>query len=43
MQPKAVESAINAMGRGRMKIDHYRNGTCLDCGEDGLVYAIDRR
>ena len=43
MQPKAVESAINAMGRGGMKIDHYPNGTCLDCGEDGLVYAIDRR
>jgi hypothetical protein len=42
MKPEAVETVIKVMGRGGMKIDHYPHGTCLDCGNDGLVFAIDR-
>jgi hypothetical protein len=42
LEPEAVERAIQTMSRGGMKIDHYPYGTCADCGEDGLVFAIDR-
>ena len=42
LKPEAVEKAIHVMSRGGMKIDHYPHGTCADCGEDGLVFAIDR-
>jgi hypothetical protein len=42
MKPDAVDTAIQVLSRG-VKIDHYANGTCAECGEEGPVYAIDRR
>ena len=42
MSPDTVDAAIIVLSRAGTKIDRYVNGTCLECGEDGLVYAIDR-
>ena len=41
MKPEAVDTAIKALARA-VKIDHYVNGMCLECGEEALVFAIDR-
>ena len=39
--PEAVDVEIKALGRG-VQIDRYPNGTCAECGEECLVFAIDR-
>ena len=41
MRPEEVDTAIAMLSRG-LKIDRYANGTCSNCREDGLVFAIDR-
>ena len=41
MTPEAVDEAINALSRA-MTIDRYPNGTCAECGDERLVFAIDR-
>ena len=41
MNPDAVDAALAALSQA-VKIDRYANGTCPECGEDGLVFAIDR-
>ena len=41
MKPDAVDVEIEVLSRS-MKIDHYASGTCEECGEEGLVFAIDR-
>ena len=41
MEAQAVDSALAALS-GTVKIDRYPNGTCLDCRESALVFAIDR-
>jgi hypothetical protein len=42
MKPDAVDAAIIALSRSGVKVDRYANGMCLDCGQDGMVVAIDR-
>ena len=41
MKPDAVNAALSMLGRA-VKIDRYPAGTCVECGTDGLVFAIDR-
>ena len=41
MTPDAVDRAIAALARA-IKIDRYASGMCLDCGREGLVFAVDR-
>ena len=41
LTPEAVDAEIKALARG-VQIDRYPNGTCAECGEEGLVFAIDR-
>ena len=40
--PDSVNAAITVLSRAGTNIDLYINGTCPECGEEGLVYAIDR-
>ena len=42
MPPDGVDAAIATLSRTTVRVDRYPNGTCLECGRDGLVYAIDR-
>ena len=41
MKPEAVDEAVKALSRA-VKVDRYPNGTCVECGEETLVFAIDR-
>ena len=41
MKPEAIDTAIEVLAR-TVNIDHYPNGTCAECGLDGMVFAIDR-
>jgi hypothetical protein len=41
LEPVAVDAAIRQLAQS-VKIDLYLNGTCLDCRNSALVYAIDR-
>lgn len=39
--PEAVDAALSLLGL-TVKIDRYPVGMCLECGEERLVFAIDR-
>ena len=39
--PEAVDATLSLLGE-TLKIDRYPAGMCLECGEEGLVVAIDR-
>lgn len=41
MTPDGVDRTIAGLSRA-IRIDRYANGLCLDCGREGLVFAIDR-
>jgi hypothetical protein len=41
MDPMAAEQAVKKLAYST-PVDHYLNGTCLECRREALVYAIDR-
>ena len=40
MTPEGVDQAIAGLSR-RIRIDRYASGMCLECGSEGLVFAVD--
>ena len=40
MTPDGVDQAIAGLSRG-IRIDRYATGMCLECGSEGLVFAVD--
>jgi hypothetical protein len=42
MKGDAVDAAIVGLSRSAVKVHRYPNGTCVECGANRLVYAIDR-
>ena len=40
MTPDSVDQAIAGLSQG-IRIDRYATGKCLECGREGLVFAVD--
>ena len=40
MTPDGVDHTIAGLSRA-IRIDRYANGMCLECGREGLVFAVD--
>jgi hypothetical protein len=40
MTPDGVDHTIARLSRA-IRIDRYANGMCLECGREGLVFAVD--
>ena len=41
LKPDAIDAAIIALS-STQKVESYHNGTCLECGHEALVFAVDQ-